>query len=343
MNDESLLPFTEHGGRRQQAATRYGIPLSRWMDLSTGINPHGFPVGTIPQEIFARLPEENDGLDEVLRCYFGTSSVLAVAGSQNAIQALPSLRSPGRVAVHMPTYGEHARAWQNAGHKVLPVDLAHEENAEVASLLDTVDVLVVVNPNNPTGEVFRSEQLLRWHEQLSRHDGWLVVDEAFVDALPGVSIAGHASKNLIILRSLGKFWGLAGIRFGCVLAAHELLSQLKARLGPWHVSNPARWTAQSALADGTWIETTRLRLHQDTARLHALLTSRGLLSHGTCPLFRWVPTQDVAQLFDALARQGILIRALPQFGGVRFGLPGPEHEWTRLEAALKQSLGGSER
>lgn len=335
---DAKLPFTEHGGCLQQAAARYGIPFSRWLDLSTGINPHGWPVGPIPQEIFARLPEEDDGLDEVMNRHFGTSSVLAVAGSQSAIQALPRLRSPGRVAVHTPTYSEHARAWQKHGHTVMPIDLT--QDAEVASL-DTVDVLVVVNPNNPTGEGFSSEQLLRWHERISQHDGWLVVDEAFVDADPDASVAAHAGKGLIVLRSLGKFWGLAGIRLGFVVAVQELLSQLEACLGPWHVSNPARWIAKSALVDGAWIAKTRSRLHQDSARLQTLLASRGLLSHGTCPLFRWVPTEDVAQMFDSFARQGILIRAFPQFGGVRFGLPGPEHEWTRLQAALDQVRGGS--
>lgn len=337
MNDERLSSLGGHGGCPQRAAALYGIPLPQWMDLSTGINPRGWPVGPLAQELFARLPEEEDGLPEVMRRYFGAADVLAVAGSQSAIQALPCLRSPGRVAVCGPTYSEHALAWQKAGHTVVPLDLScHEdgEDAEVGRLLDTVDVLVVVNPNNPTGTILSPGQLLRWHERLSRHDGWLVVDEAFVDADPNVSVADHAGENLIVLRSLGKFWGLAGARVGFVLAANELLARLRAHLGPWHVSNPSRWIAKQALADGGWIAETRVRLRQDSDRLHRLLASHGLHSHGACPLFRWVPTRNVASLFDSFARRGILIRALPQAGGVRFGLPGPEHDWARLEMAL---------
>jgi cobalamin biosynthesis protein CobC len=334
MNDGRLSSLAGHGGCPQQAAALYGIPLPQWMDLSTGINPRGWPVGPIAQELFARLPEEEDGLPEVMRRYFGATDVLAVAGSQSAIQALPCLRPPGRVAVRVPTYSEHAMAWQKAGHTVIPLDLSCHEVGEVGPLLDTVDVLVVVNPNNPTGTILSPDRLLRWCARLSRHGGWLVVDEAFVDADPDVSVAGHAGENLIVLRSLGKFWGLAGARVGFVLAASELLTRLRAHLGPWHVSNPARWIAKQALADGDWIAKTRVRIHQDSDRLYRLLASHGLHSHGDCPLFRWVPTRDVASLFEAFARRGILIRALPQAGGVRFGLPGPEDEWARLEAAL---------
>jgi cobalamin biosynthesis protein CobC len=334
MNDVRLLALTEHGGCLQRAAAMYEIPLPQWMDLSTGINPHGWPVDPIPQEVFARLPEEEDGLTEVMRGYFGTSDALAVAGSQSAIQELPCLRSPGRVAVRVPTYSEHATAWQKAGHTVIPID----ENDDLEAILDTVDVLVVVNPNNPTGTVLPADQLLRWHERLARHDGWLVVDEAFVDAQPNTSVADHAGKSLIVLRSLGKFWGLAGVRVGFVLAASALLTMLRAHLGPWHVSNPARWIAKGALADTDWIAKARARLHHDNGRLHMLLASHGLLSRGTCPLFRWIPTQYVDLLFDAFARRGILIRALPHMGGVRLGLPGPDHEWARLATALGDTM-----
>jgi cobalamin biosynthesis protein CobC len=337
MNDARLLSLAEHGGCLQRAAALYRIPLPRWMDLSTGINPQGWPVDRIPQEVFARLPEEEDGLIEVMRGYFGTQDVLAVAGSQSAIAALPCLRSPGRVAVRVPTYSEHAKAWQKAGHTVIAID----ENDDIDTILDTLDSLVVVNPNNPTGKILSADQLLRWHERIARHDGWLVVDEAFVDADPDASVACHAGKSLIVLRSLGKFWGLAGARVGFVLGASDLLAGMRECLGPWHVSNPARWIAKGALADAAWIAQTRARLHQDNGRLHMLLKSHGLLSRGACPLFRWIPTQNVALLFDAFARQGILIRALPQLGGVRFGLPGPEPEWTRLEAALGNIMTGA--
>lgn len=333
----SLLPLFEHGGRLQMAAALYDIPRPRWVDLSTAINPQGWPVGTIPQEIWARLPEEDDGLVEVMRSHFAASAVLAVSGSQSAIQNLPRLRAPGRVAVRVPTYAEHAQAWQRAGHEVIPVD-AHVGTADLDAVLDSVDVFVVVNPNNPTGESLPATQLLSWHDRISHHGGWLIVDEAFVDGDPGVSVASHAGKNLIVLRSLGKFWGLAGVRLGFVLAADELLANLQERLGPWHVSSPARWISRRALVDLSWIEKTRARLHQQRDRLDLLLRAQGLISAGDCSLFRWVPAPDVPYLFDAFARRGILIRAFPQFGGVRFGLPGPDHEWQALEATLRDIM-----
>jgi cobalamin biosynthesis protein CobC len=349
MTDPRLLALTAHGGCLQRAAALYEIPLPQWMDLSTGINPHGWTVGAIPQTVFARLPEEEDGLTAVMRGYFGislgisfgTCDVLAVAGSQSAIQALPWMRERGRVAVRVPTYSEHATAWRKAGHDVVAIDMSSDEHAEVDSLLDEVDVLVVVNPNNPTGETLPADLLLQWHERLSRRGGWLVVDEAFVDADPSASVARHAGKHLIVLRSLGKFWGLAGVRMGFVLAEGALLDRLRERLGPWQVNNPARWIARAALTDEAWMTKARIRLHEDGARLHVLLAAHGLLSRGGCPLFRWIPTQNVALLFDAFARRGILIRALPHAGGVRLGLPGPEVEWTRLEAVLGDVMPGA--
>lgn len=338
MTNRSLVALIEHGGALRTAAARYAIPLPDWLDISTGINPHGWPVGAIPQVVWARLPEEEDGLHEVMRAYFGTPTVQAVAGSQSAIEALPHLRPPGRVGVRMPTYSEHAKAWQKRGHTVVPINAPEDQ---IEARLDTIDVLVVVNPNNPTGEMLPRARLLRWHERLSRHDGWLIVDEAFVDADPDASVARHACRDLIVLRSLGKFWGLAGARLGFVLAASELLAELRAHLGPWHVSHPARWLARAALADHAWIEQTRARLYQDSDRLGVLLRSHGLPSPGGCPLFRWARTPDGRRLFDAFAHRGVLIRALPEFGGVRFGLPGVEHQWRKLEAALGEVMAGA--
>lgn len=329
MADVQHHPIDEHGGRLRRAAKRYGIPYEQWLDLSTGISPHGWAVGAIPPQVWQRLPEEDDGLEQAMQAYFGTSDVLPVAGSQTVIQALPRLRSPGRVAVLSPAYAEHAKAWQAAGHTVVALVAA-----DVDPVLPSLDVLVVVNPNNPTGETQEPARLRAWHAQLSRRGGWLVVDEAFADAQPSTRVVGHAERNLVVLRSLGKFWGLAGLRVGFVLAAPELLALIGAWLGPWQVSHPGRWIATQALTDHRWIETTRSRLRHDSARLTALLGAHDLPATGFCPLFRWVPTREPLPLYDAFARRGILIRAFPEHGGVRLGLPGCEKQWSRLADAL---------
>ena len=325
-----LHPQLHHGGRLRAAAARYGIALDQWLDLSTGINPHGWPVPEIPHASWARLPEDDDGLEQAAQHYYGAEHLLPVAGSQAAIQALPRLRPRSRVAVLDPGYAEHAYAWRNAGHEVAAV---------MAERLDEVvqgsDVLLLIHPNNPTGARFPVEQLLDWHARLAARGGWLLVDEAFMDVTPEYSLCRHSARpGLIVLRSLGKFFGLAGARVGFVCAHPALLAPLQGMLGPWGVSTPARRVATAALADRAWQDAARQRLGTAGARLRALLAHHGLHPDGGCALFQWVRTPDAQDLHEALARQGILTRLFIESSSLRFGLPGNEADWTRLEAAL---------
>ena len=319
-----------HGGRLRAAAARYRIALSDWLDLSTGINPNGWPVPAVPASCWARLPEDDDELELAARVYYGAEQVLPVAGSQAAIQALPRLRAPARVHVLDPGYGEHAAAWRRGGHTVASVTAEQVEQA-----VEKTDVLVLIHPNNPTGAGFAVERLLDWHGRLAGRGGWLVLDEAFMDVTPQYSLCRFAAREgLIILRSLGKFFGLAGARVGFVCAQAALLAQLNTLLGPWSVNAPARWVACAALRDVAWQEAARPRLARDGARLRTLLARHGLAPEGGCALFQWRRTPHAAALHDALARQGILTRLFTAPLSLRFGLPGKEAEWARLEAAL---------
>lgn len=285
-----------------------------------------------------RLPEEEDGLEEAARHYYGSASLLPVAGSQAAIQTLPHLRTPGRVGVLAPAYTEHAHAWKQAGHTV-------EALAPETLLADPGhlpwEVLVVINPNNPTGHRFSPARLLVWHERLSAHGGWLVVDEAFMDVSPHDSLAAHCpTPGLIVLRSLGKFFGLAGARVGFVLAESKLLETLRHRLGPWAVNAPARWVATRALSDCAWHMCARRRLLVEGERLAELLGRFGWMPAGGCALFQWVLTPDAATLHESLARRGILVRSFDDPPSLRFGLPGSEVAWSRLENALAEIMVG---
>jgi len=322
-----------HGGRLRAAAHRYQIPLRDWIDLSTGINPRGWPVPAIPPEVWQRLPEDEDGLSTAATAYFCSTCVLPMAGTQAALQALPRLRAPSRVGILAPCYAEHELAWRRAGHDVFL--LAQEV---IADVLPTLDVLVVVNPNNPTGTVLHADVLMAWHRVLQARGGWLIVDEAFVELCPQVSVAAAAGQDgydgLIVLRSLGKFWGLAGVRAGFVLARKSLLAALGEDIGPWALSHPARWVAQRALIDKQWQDTTRIRLQGASERLCALLNAHGLDADLGCGLFRWVPTRDAARLFEAFARRAVLVRQFDT--GLRIGLPGEEADWQKLEAVLRE-------
>jgi cobalamin biosynthesis protein CobC len=164
----------------------------------------------------------------------------------------------------------------------------------------------------------------------------LVVDEAFVDtAPPGSSLAGDVTRNIIVLRSFGKFFGLAGIRLGFALLDRPLAGRLAAILGPWPLSGPALAIGAEALADTAWIEQTRRDLAHAARRLDAMLAQAGVEVVGGSALFRLARTQAAYPLFHHLGRTGILVRIFPEHPDwLRFGLPGNEAAWRRLEISL---------
>ena len=317
----------EHGGRLRRAAETYGIPLGDWLDLSTGINPQGYPVPPVPADAWLRLPEDDDGLEAAAADYYGSAELLPVAGSQPAIQLLPAVLRGERVSLLAPGYAEHAHAWRERGAVAVGAD-------EIDAAVAHSDIVVLVQPNNPTGVHFGRERLLEWHTRLARRGGWLVVDEAFIDTTPAQSLVPLAGADgLVVLRSVGKFFGLAGARVGFVFAPGSVRAALAERLGPWTLAGPARWAARHALADRAWQTQARAALLTAGERLQALLETHGLPACGPA-LFKLVATPDAARLHAAFARRGILLRLFETPQAVRFGLPSDEAGWARLAAAL---------
>lgn len=321
----------EHGGRLRQAALDYGIAEADWLDLSTGLAPWPFAVPQIPLRAWARLPETDDGLEQAACEYYGAAHVLPVAGSQMAIQLMPRLRRAGKVGVLSPCYAEHAQAWRRNGYVVREV-----LEQEVDFFIDSLDVLVVVNPNNPTGLSVDPDRLLDWHARLAQRGGWLVVDEAFMDNTPALSVAPFANRvDLIVLRSFGKFFGLAGVRLGFVLAERKLLKLLAEQVGPWAISGPTRVLGQACLLDTEAQARQRIRTQQASERLAILLERFGFTPHGGCALFQWLIADDAEQLHQFMARRGILLRLFAHNSSVRFGLPADEADWVRLTQAFE--------
>jgi cobalamin biosynthesis protein CobC len=333
--DTGGSPFiaVAHGGNLHEAAERYGIPYAQWLDLSTGINPHGYPVPPIPADAWRRLPDEGDGFAACAARYYGApdaAHVLPVAGSQAAIRALPSLLPCARVGIAPLTYSEYAPAFEQAGHEVVPLDVSRD------TLPESLTHVVVVNPNNPTAEHLSAGKLLHWHAQLSARHGTLLIDEAFADTMPSASLAANTCRDgLIVLRSPGKFFGLAGARAGFVLAAPVLLDALRRKLGAWTVSGPARHAVKAAFEDKAWQQQMRTRLDAESARLVRLLHAHGFATRST-PLFAWTDDARAAALHEALAQRGVWTRLFTASGSVRFGLPASEPEWVRFEESLRE-------
>lgn len=322
-----MLP---HGGNLREAAARFGRPFENWLDLSTGINPQPYPVPALGASDWHRLPEPDHELIAAATACYGAPALLPVAGTQAAIQGLPRLRAASRVVVAAPSYAEHAHCWARAGHAVCEV--AFDRLGDAVS---DCDVMVVCNPNNPTGAMVAPEILLNWAERLAVHGGWLVVDEAFGDAAPHLSVARYSERpGLIVLRSVGKFYGLAGLRLGFVAAESTILAQLAEYLGPWSVSGPAQRIGAAALGDRLWQDAMRAQLKQAGERLHALLGRYGMVAHGTA-LFQWWPEPRAELFSDHMAARGIWVRRFAGAAhGIRLGLPLQEADWNRLDTAL---------
>lgn len=309
-----------HGGRLLEACRRHPAAPRPFIDLSTGINPDAYPFTPPPASAWQRLPEPEHvaQLEAAAARTYGApdpACVVASPGTQALIQLLPSLRPQKRIAIPGPTYAEHAAIWQAAGAQVDPA-------------LGTARAAVLCNPNNPDGTRHAPSALL------ALGLGLLIVDEAFADFEPGLTLApALPHPGLVILRSFGKAYGLAGLRLGFALAEPALATRIRTALGPWAVSGPAITIGDQALSDRAWQTAAAARAHTASNRLRAVLTQAGHRAIGGTALFQLA--EGPPGLADALAEAGILVRSFPdQPGRFRFGLPPDEPAWTRLQAAL---------
>ncbi|MEG3618899.1 threonine-phosphate decarboxylase CobD [Magnetovibrio sp. PR-2] len=340
MNELDIIKLGQkpvlHGGDPKAAEARFGVPKQGWVDLSTGINPKPYPLGDIPAEVFARLPFKSE-LDDLLaaaRKAYGVpdeAGIVASAGTQALIQLAPTLFDPGDVTIMGPTYGEHAPAWRGAGHNVVEVGSICAQAAEPSPFG------VSVHPNNPTGRLQAVDGLVAMAGELFDRGGALVVDEAFIDVVPDLSITPHAGcDGLIVLRSFGKFYGLAGLRLGFAITTPDLAERLNEKIGPWAVSGPALYAGTKALSDPSWADQTRKDLSVAMTQLNKMLTHAGLRYVGGTDLFTLVEHEDAQAIYEKLGRAGILVRPFDyNTHWLRFGLPGTQEHWQRLEAALK--------
>ncbi|MFN4061073.1 MAG: threonine-phosphate decarboxylase CobD [Paracoccus hibiscisoli] len=316
----------DHGGNLDAAQARFGA--GDWIDLSTGINRQPWPVPPLSEAAWRALPTQaaSDALVRVAAAWFGCAPdrVLPVAGATAAIQLLPRLLPAGRAAVITPSYNEHAASLTTAGWQVTPApDLTAMEGADLA---------VVVNPNNPDGREWTPARL----RALAQRVGWLIVDESFADPRPDLSLAPNLPNNVIVLRSFGKFWGLAGLRLGFVLAAPDLLARLREAAGPWSVGGPALEIATAAMADRTWADQTVTYHSEASLNLDRLAAQAGWRPLGGTHLFRLYDTPDAVAEQDRLARAHIWTRRFPYSDRwLRLGVPGNRAEWDRLTAALR--------
>lgn len=326
-----------HGGNLDAATARFGAPANGWLDLSTGINPVPYPVADISAEDWMRLPERTAErrLETTAAKSFGLADVarlIATPGTQAVIQALPWLVPAKSVAILGFTYQEHAHRWQQSRAEVHVVDTLNDPRVAAA------DVVLVVNPNNPDGRLVPVDALLALGARMAASGKLLIVDEAFMDVLPrDLSILPRLPEaGMAVMRSVGKTWGLAGLRLGFFAGPGDLVDRMRDFFGPWSVSGPALTLGARALGDHVWLADTIARLASDCAKLDTILAAAGLRPVGGTPLFRLVAHPDAQAIFTRLGKAGILVRPFPaRPEWLRFGIPASDAERDRLSEAFR--------
>lgn len=319
----------DHGGNLDQAIARFGGAPEGWIDLSTGINRLPYPLPPLSPGAWTALPRQRSQdalIAAAAHAYRTGAAILPLAGAQAAIQLVPRLAAPGLARVLSPTYNEHAGALRAMGWTV--------EEVATPEALAGADLAVLVNPNNPDGRVMTPGAITA----LAPSVGRLAVDESFADPTPELSVAPYCGTvpGLLVLRSFGKFYGLAGLRLGFAIGAEDTIAALAAMAGPWSVSGPAQEIGARALSDDAWAAATTARLASEAPRIDAQAHAAGWRLVGGTALFRLYDTPDAGAAQAALARHHIWSRIFPGSARwLRLGLPGSGAEWDRLQWAME--------
>ena len=331
----------KHGGQLERIKQENPNQAREWIDLSTGISPYSYPVvNDAASDAFCdvrSLPQQHELLERTACDYYSVDKLSVTPGSMWSIQNLPMMRKlhyaddSRPVLIPRQGFNEHQKAWQSWGF-----DIELYNDCPTEHQLKAVQACVVINPNNPTGHMLEPKNLLGIQKVLSKNKAWLVVDEAFIDSTANLSVVSankYSVDNLIILKSLGKYFGLPGLRVGALIAPSYILDTTKLLLNEWSISNTAQATAIKAWADTQWQINANDKLQASGERLHELLDELGYKTQGT-HFFQTHYSRHANKLYDFLLMQGIYVRLLDDESGVRFGLPAHEEHWYRLETAL---------
>ncbi len=325
-----------HGGNLDSAAQFFPHAPSPWIDLSTGINSNAYPIGELTPDAWQRLPLANDiaRLEHVAGQAWGVTgaggvspTLVAAPGTQALIQLLPRIFAARTIAILDFTYGEYERVWRDYGVQVARVSTLDQ--------LKAFDLAIIVNPNNPTGRLVQPQHLRSLAHELAARGGSLIVDEAFMDFTPQYSLAGQVPDNVVVLRSFGKTYGLAGLRLGFAVASPKIAQSFRRFLGPWAISGTSVEIATRAYEDARWLAQEATRLQIARHRLEAELISLGFSIVGGSLLFVLAQHKQAERWFEHLASHGILTRPFSQNPHwIRFGIP-QDSQWERLSAALR--------
>ncbi len=321
----------KHGGNLGDAIGQYNIAREQWLDLSTGVSPWAWPIPKLAEHVWTDLPPSTNELlisaSNYYRCE--REHIIASPGSQLIARLIPQQIETSNVAIPVLGYQEHRHSWELAGHTIH----FYQSTSELNTLIDSkkVEHAVVINPNNPTGELITAVNIDRIAKKLS---GLLIVDEAFMDiheynqiqtnesnesdTTPDSTIESaiaHPHDNQIVLRSVGKFFGLAGLRVGFAVGKHPIIKTLEAILEPWSLNHASQLIATKMLNDTVWQQSQALKIKSESKHFENII--RGFshitlnnfhISNGGLFITLFANKKSLQQTHRLLAEYGIWTR-----------------------------------
>jgi len=336
---DSRLPARSHGGNVHAFARARGVAPERVLDFSASINPLGWPPGA--KDAYRRAlsqlvqyPEPYaETLTSALAEYHGLdpAGVLVGNGATHLIYLLARTLAARRVLLIAPLFSEHEVAFRVSGVRVdhlrlRPPDFPLSLDRLGAFLTKSYDIVVLTNPNSPTGILAPRAQVEELTRRCRRARSRLVVDEAFVDWVEEESLKQLAarSSHVIVLRSLTKFFAVPGLRVGYLIAQPRLIERLRARIEPWSVNIVAQEVALACLRDQPFVQHSRAFMTRERAwlsgQLAALKALHPVPSQANFLLVRVTDSAlSASALVQTLAKENILVRACEDFPGLGKG------------------------
>jgi threonine-phosphate decarboxylase len=327
-----------HGGDLLTATSVFSVPSSQFLDLSSNINPFG-PPKKVMEQIIEALPTIDKYPDPIHRQFrnalgdtlqIDSDSILVGNGAAECLALAIQALSPKKVGVVYPCFSEYTQFARRYGADVVSC-IGTSENrfqpdpAELHTLFQTVDMMIIGHPNNPTGVSYNDVQLREMADWAKAYDTYLVIDEAFLDfiepdkrhtLLPELAVYPH----VILVRSMTKIFAIPGIRLGYTIAAPDLIQKMRENQIPWSVNQIALVAGQACLAERDYLIKTRQLISQE----------RAFLIHTFREQFQWEIWESDAnfllirlpshltssRLQYLLGRRGILIRDCSMYPGL---------------------------
>ncbi len=328
-----------HGGNVYETASRLGCSPDKILDYSASINPFGPPEGLADEFIayFHRLQHYpdigNTALIDALSDFHGISRehIVVGNGSTELIYWLPIALGIQSATVSLPTFSEYRKAFELQGvklHKLITTCATDFqptlEQLRSACEATTPEAILLTNPGSPSGALI-SQDVREWLIQWSRkQDAFSIVDEVFVDFCEEQSLKKHLedSTNLVLIRSMTKFFGVPGLRLGYLLTSRPIAERMRSALPPWSVNTLAQIAGTYCLRQEEYRYKTLALIDREREKMFAGLSTldgckvfQGNANYLLMELNGALPPADALQR-DLLASECILIRDCRSFEGL---------------------------